>query len=76
VVSGFSSKKPNPAKAAYQNLRFAVRYLPSNIENDERTAIFPGNAAARSHTVSFEREHEESFSPVGFGDRVKQRSQA
>ena len=64
VVSGFCPKKPkpNPAKAAYQDLRFALRYLPSNIENDARTAIFPGNAAARSHTVSFEREDEESFS--------------
>ena len=62
VVSGFCPKKPNPAKAAYQDLRFAVRYLPSNIENDTRTAIFPGIAAARSHAVSFERGHEESFS--------------
>jgi len=57
----FVQKKPDPAKAAYQDLRFAVRYLPSNIENDARTVTFLGNAAARSHTESFEREHEESF---------------
>jgi hypothetical protein len=62
VVSGCCPKKPNPAKAAYQNLRFTAQYLPSNTENDARTAIFGGNAAARSHTVSFEREHEESLS--------------
>ena len=61
MVSGFCPKKPNPAKAAYQNLRFAVRYLPSNIENDAQTVIFPGNAEARSRTVSFEHEDHESL---------------
>jgi len=61
VVSGFCPKKPNPAKAAYQDLRFAVRYLPSNIENGAQTVIFLGYAEARSHTVSFEREDHESL---------------
>ena len=55
-------KKAQPSKGRLSRFAICCALLAFQHRERRRTAIFPGNAAARSHTVSFEREHEESLS--------------